>query len=356
MEESTINKIQNELMAWYRINARSLPWRGIKDPYLIWISEVMLQQTQVDTVIPYFKKWIIQFPDIMSVVDAPLDDILKAWEGLGYYSRARNIKKSAEKIWSFHAGVFPSQPNELKKLPGIGDYIAGAIASIGFGLDEPALDANGVRVIARLIDFHGKTNKIASKTILRQNLRDLLPPGFAGDFNQAVMDLGSMVCLSTNPKCEYCPISCQCLAFSRNTQKSIPIKAKGSKKPHFNVVAGILERNGKVLIGKRPFNGLLGGMWEFPGGKIKAGENHATALMRELAEELDVVVELKEAFGIYQHSYTHFSVTVYPYFVKIADGKPTAKVAEMIDWVDIKELKNFPMGKVDRRISNNLMK
>jgi A/G-specific adenine glycosylase len=354
MEKSTINKIQKKIMAWYRTNARSLPWRGLKDPYLIWISEVMLQQTQVDTVIPFFNNWINQFPDIKSVVDAPLDKILKTWEGLGYYSRARNIKKSAEQISSFHANVLPSQPGALKKLPGIGDYIAGAIASIGFGLDEPALDANGVRVIARLVDFHGLTNIAANKAILRQNLRDLLPSGLAGDFNQAVMDLGSMVCLSSNPKCDHCPISYECLAFSRNTQKIIPKKIRRSKKPYFNVVAGIIERNGKVLIGKRPINGLLGGMWEFPGGKIDEGEDHATALIRELSEELDVVTELIDAFGIYKHAYTHFSVTVYPYFVRILDGEPIAKVAERVVWVNKKDLINYPMGKVDRKISDNL--
>lgn len=314
----------------------------------------MLQQTQVETVIPYFHRWIDRFPDIKSVAYAPIDEILKAWEGLGYYSRARNIKKTAEIILSNHVGVIPSRPIDLIKLPGIGDYIAGAIASIGFGLDEPALDANGIRVISRLYDFHGLVNKVANKKILKENLRTLLPNGCAGDFNQAIMDLGSMVCLSANPDCESCPIQRECMAFSRNTQKDLPVGKARTKKPHFNVVAGIFEKNGKVLIGKRPTNGLLGGMWEFPGGKIEEGEDHNTALKRELEEELGVNIKLRDAFGEYKHAYTHFSVTVFTYFVEIVEGKPSAKVAEKIEWVDIRSLNDFPMGKVDRSISNDL--
>ena len=356
MDFSTIINIQEKLLAWYRTNARTLPWRGLQDPYLIWISEVMLQQTQVETVIPYFQCWIVRFPEIQSVAYAPIDEILRAWEGLGYYSRARNIKKTAEIVFTQYAGNLPTLPIDLIQLPGIGDYIAGAIASIGFGLDEPALDANGVRVVSRISDFHGQVNKAANKKILKENLHSLLPKGFAGDFNQAVMDLGSMLCFSANPKCDYCPIQSECLAFSRNTQKDIPVGTKRIKKPHFNVVAGIIKKNGKLLIGKRPANGLLGGMWEFPGGKIEDGEDHQMALRRELEEELGIDVILREVFGEYKHAYTHFSVTVFPYFVEIVSGVPIAKVAEKIEWAPIDTLKEYPMGKVDRSISNNLQK
>jgi A/G-specific adenine glycosylase len=354
MDFSTSIKIQEKLLVWYRLNARSLPWRGMRDPYLIWVSEVMLQQTRVETVIPYFQQWTVRFPDIQSVACAPIDEILKAWEGLGYYSRARNIKKTAEIILTQFAGNLPSTSIDLIKLPGIGDYIAGAIASIGFGFDEPALDANGVRVISRIYDFHGQVNKAANKKILKENLRELLPKGSAGDFNQAVMDLGSMVCVSANPKCECCPIQRECLAFSVNTQKDLPVGMIRTKKPHFNVVAGIIEKNGKLLIGKRPTNGLLGGMWEFPGGKIEEGENHQMALKRELEEELGIDVILRDAFGEYKHAYTHFSVTVFPYFVEIVGSDPIARVAEKIEWASINTLNEYPMGKVDRSISNNL--
>ena len=356
MDFPTIIKIQEQLLVWYRSNARTLPWRGLQDSYLIWISEVMLQQTRVEIVIPYFQRWIVRYPDIQCVACTPIDEILKAWEGLGYYSRAQNIKKTAEIIIAQYTGNLPSRPIDLIHLPGIGDYIAGAIASIGFGLDEPALDANGVRVISRIYNFHGQVNKTANKKILKDNLRELLPKGSAGDFNQAVMDLGSMVCLSANPKCDCCPIQSECLAFSKATQNDLPVVKVRTKKPHFNVVAGIIEKKGKLLIGKRPTNGLLGGMWEFPGGKIEGGEDHQTALRRELEEGLGINVILKETFGEYKHAYTHFSVTVFPYFVEIVDGDPIAKVADKIKWAPINTLMEYPMGKVDRSISDNLQK
>ena len=343
-------------MAWYQTNARALPWRELSDPYLIWISEVMLQQTQVETVIPYFQRWISRFPDIQSVTHASEDDVLKLWEGLGYYSRARNIKKTAEIIHYQLGGVIPIATHELKKLPGIGDYIAGAIASIAFGLNEPALDANGVRVISRLFDFHGLVNKTKSKNILKEYLRGMIPDGKAGDFNQAVMDLGSMVCKSVNPICKQCPIRKECIAFSKSTQTDLPVVNKRLAKPHLEVVAAILRKGDKVLIDKRFAEGLLGGMWEFPGGKIEHGEDHSTALKRELKEELGVSINLEELFGIYKHAYTHFTVTVYTYFAEIVDGYPKASESDKIEWVKICALLDFPMGKVDRNISDDLEK
>ena len=343
-------------MAWYQLNAREFPWRGLYDPYLIWISEVMLQQTQVETVIPYFQRWMSRFPDIQSVAHSSEEDVLKLWEGLGYYSRARNIKKSAEIIYYQLDGVIPGTTHELKKLPGIGDYIAGAIASIAFGLNEPALDANGVRVVSRLYDFHGLVNKTRNKNILKEYLGGMIPDGKAGDFNQAVMDLGSMVCRSVNPICKQCPIKKECVAFSKSTQMDLPVVKKRPAKPHLEVVAAILRKGDKVLIDKRFAEGLLGGMWEFPGGKIEHGEDHPTALKRELREELGISINLKELFGIYKHAYTHFTVTVYTYFVKIVNGDPKALESDKIEWVEIGALLDFPMGKVDRNISDDLEK
>ena len=356
MNISTKKKIQGKLIKWYQSNAREFPWRGLQDPYLIWISEVMLQQTQVETVIPYFQRWKDRFPDIQSVVLASEDDVLKAWEGLGYYSRARNIKKTSAIIYHQFGGVIPGTTHELKKLPGVGDYIAGAIASIAFGLNEPALEANGVRVVSRIYDFHGLVNRTGNKNILKDYLRELIPNGNAGGFNQAVMDLGSMVCLPVSPICKKCPIRKECLAFSRSTQRELPVIKGRPIKPHLEVVAAIIEKDDKVLIDKRPADGLLGGMWEFPGGKIEHGEDHPTALKRELKEELGIAVNLENSFGVYKHAYTHFKVTVYPYFVKIMNGDPKALEADKIEWVDINALHNFPMGKVDRNISDDLEK
>jgi len=329
-------------LAWYQSNAREFPWRGLDDPYLIWISEVMLQQTQVETVIPYFQRWTSEFLDIQSVAQASEEEVLKLWEGLGYYSRARNIKKSAAIIYYQLNGVIPSTTHELKKLPGIGEYIAGAIASIAFGL--------------RLYDFHGLVNKSRNKNTLKEYLRELIPNGKAGDFNQAVMDLGSIVCRSVNPICEKCPIRKECIAFSKNTQIELPVVKERPAKPHVEVVAAILRKGEKVLIDKRSADGLLGGMWEFPGGKIEQDEDHSTALKRELMEELGISVNLEDLFGIYTHAYTHFTVKVHTYFAKIINGEPKALEADDIEWVDISALGDFPMGKVDRSVSNDLEK
>lgn len=354
MDISVKKKIQGKLILWYQSNARELPWRILRDPYFIWISEVMLQQTQVETVIPYFWRWKNRFPNIKSVVDASEDDILKVWEGLGYYGRARNIKKTAEILFRQFNCVIPETIRELKKLPGIGDYIAGAIASIAFGLREPALDVNGTRVLSRLFDFQGMVSKTANKNILREYLKELLPDTNVGAFNQAVMDLGAMICLSVNPICAQCPVRNECLALSRNTQLELPVTKEKPTKPHVGVVAAIITQNNRVLIDKRPTNGLLGGMWEYPGGKIEQGENHSDAIQRELKEELGITVKMGEIFGVYKHTYTHFSVTVYTYFVEIVSGQPRALEAEKIEWVDIKALWEFPMGKVDRNISDDL--
>ena len=356
MDTPTKKKIQWKLIKWYQSNSRDLPWRGLQDPYLIWVSEVMLQQTQVETVIPYFKRWINRFPDIQSVINASEDDVLKVWEGLGYYSRVRNIKKTAGIIYRKYDCLIPNTTQELKKLPGIGDYIAGAIASIAFGLNEPALEANGIRVVSRLFDFHGLVNKTMNKTILKEYLKELIPNGNAGDFNQAVMDLGSMVCLSVNPICKKCPIQKECFAFSRRTQKELPVTKERPTKPHIKVVAAIIQKDNKVLVDKRPAEGLLGGMWEFPGGKVEHGEDHSEALIRELKEELGIEIKLVSSFGAYKHAYTHFAVIVYPYFVEIVNGDPQAIEADKIEWVEIGTLRNFPMGKVDRNISDDLEK
>jgi len=346
--------ISKKLLRWYRKNKRSLPWRGIDDPYLIWVSEVMLQQTQVGTVIPYFLAWRKKFPDLNTLAAASEEEVLKLWEGLGYYSRARNLKKAAKILMARHNGQLPDDPEELNALPGIGACIAAAIASIAFGKDVPALEANGIRVLARLNNFHEDVTIGKNKKFLREKLSALIPTGKAGDLNQAVMDLGSAVCLKNAPKCNDCPLAWECLSFKAGSQDQLPVKKAKPKKPHYRVVAAIIEKNQKVLITKRPANGLLGGLWEFPGGKVEKGETDAFALSRELNEELGIRTETLDAFGKYQHAYTHFSVTVYAYYSAILEGKLAAVEVDEYKWVAIQALEQYPMGKVDRAISNDL--
>lgn len=342
------------LLDWYRQNARALPWRETHDPYRVWISEVMLQQTRVETVIPYYMKWLAAFPTLSSLVAAEENQVMQIWEGLGYYGRVRNILKTAHILVEQYQGRFPNSVEELRKLPGIGDYIAGALASIALGQDEIALDGNGLRVIARVIGYEQPINEPAGKADIRQIMREMLPQGSAGDFNQAIMDLGSMICLPRNPLCELCPIRNECSAFRNGTQALYPYRTKKKPIPQYSVVAAVIRRKDSVLIDKRRADGLLGGLWEFPGGKVEAGEDLHSALVREIKEELGVELMVCESLGTYKHAYTHFKVVVFVFSGDIIQGEPAALAADEIQWVAIPDLSQYPMGKVDRLISLSL--
>lgn len=342
------------LLHWYQQNARALPWRKTHDPYRVWISEVMLQQTRVETVIPYYERWMREFPDLASLAKADEGEVLQLWEGLGYYSRPRNLLKSARMLAETYQGRFPASVEELKKLPGVGEYMTGALASIALGKDEIALDGNGLRVFARLVQYEFPINKPEGKAALGDVMRKMLPPGKAGDFNQAIMDLGSSICTPKNPDCNACPLQSQCEAFRNGSQAQFPLKERKAPVPHHLVVAVVICRGDEVLIDKRKANGLLGGLWEFPGGKVEAGEDFQTALKREIMEELGVNIKVGKSMGKYRHAYTHFKVTVYVFSGEITAGIPQALEADEIKWVSIAELSQYPMGKVDRLISLSL--
>jgi A/G-specific adenine glycosylase len=318
---------------------------------------VMLQQTRIETVIPYFEKWMFMFPDLASVSNSNEEEILRIWEGLGYYSRARNIYKTAKIIMEDYQGVFPRDKASLRRLPGIGEYITGAILSIAFHEKMPALDGNAIRVIARLFNYQQPVNVIRNRNFLKKKLVELLPEKKPGDFNQALMDLGSLICIPPAPKCDHCPLKKFCESYKNATQDFIPIKEKKKHVPHYQVVAAIIKNEiHEVLIDKRPSEGLLGGLWEFPGGKVEKMESHEEALIRELKEELGILVRPFEEFGIYKHAYTHFRVTVHTYLAKLNKGQPKPVQVEECKWVRVEELNQYPMGKVDRNISKDLQK
>lgn len=314
----------------------------------------MLQQTRVETVIPYYQRWMAAFPDLSSLAQASDTQVLQLWEGLGYYQRARNLIKTARLLVEQCQGNFPRTIQELKKLPGVGDYVAGAIASIAFGMDEIALDGNGLRVMARLTEFRLPVNTAAGKAALGEVMREMLPRGKAGDFNQAVMDLGSLICTPRHPDCQRCPLRPACAAFRNGSQDVFPAKERKAPVPHYMVVAAVIRRCDRVLIDKRKADGLLGGLWEFPGGKVESGEDFSTALAREIKEELGVELKVGDEIGLYRHAYTHFKVTVHVFTGEITAGEPRALEAEQIEWAAIPELTQYPMGKVDRLISLSL--
>jgi A/G-specific adenine glycosylase len=347
-------KFSSLILTWYETNARSLPWRGHVDPYRVWISEIMLQQTRVDTVIPYYQRWMQRFPDIRALAESSEQEVLNAWEGLGYYSRARSILKAARVIMSDHGGVLPYSRVELQKLPGLGRYSAAAVASIAFGRDEVVLDGNVKRVLSRCFNFEEPIDTKNGENRLWELAESLLPPGRAGDYNQAVMDLGATVCTPRAPQCDHCPAAGICEARRLGLQDRLPVVTEKKPIPHFIVAAAVIRRGERVLIARRPSQGLLGGMWEFPGGKLEAGEGFPEALKREIREELGVEIEVGEELGQYRHAYTHFRVTLHAFEARLTGAEPEPLEASELAWVEPSRLGEYPMGKIDRIISNDL--
>jgi A/G-specific adenine glycosylase len=349
-------ELSRRLLEWYDQNARQMPWRGAGDPYAIWISEIMLQQTQVDTVVSYYQRWLSRFPTLASLASASEHEVLQLWEGLGYYSRARNLLKAARLVMERHHGQIPSSRRDLESLPGIGPYTAGAIASIAFGLDEPTLDGNIRRVMARLFNVTIAARSPEGEKYLWQLVAENLPTGRAGDYNQALMDLGATICTPQSPTCLICPVNPLCQACALGVQSERPVMPARPVVPHYIVTAAVIENeSGEMLIAQRPANGLLGGMWEFPGGKLEAGEDFSTGLKREIKEELDADITVGKAFGIYRHAYTHYKVTLHAFLCRMAAGSlPRPIEASDIRWITVAELSGFPMGKIDRQIAIRL--
>ena len=346
-----------QILNWYRQNARQLPWRGHPDPYAIWISEIMLQQTRVETVIPYFQRWLARFPSIFELAAAPQQEVLNLWEGLGYYARARNLHRAAQIIVTEHQGKLPQTAAELQKLPGIGRYTAGAIASIAFGADEAALDGNIRRVLARVFDVTQPARSTEGEHLLWQLAEENLPAGAAGEYNQALMDLGATICMPSSPDCAQCPVASHCQARTLGMQEERPVSQPKASIPHYTVAAAIIRQNGTVFIAQRPQKGLLGGLWEFPGGKTEPGESLPTCLQREICEELNAEIRVGAPFGIYEHAFTHFRVTLHAFECQLNEGNTlTAHEHEAICWVKLAELDDYPMGKIDRQIAQRLQK
>ena len=260
-----IKQLQEAFLDWYEVHQRNLPWRENHDPYRIWISEIMLQQTRVVTVIDYFYRFMEAFPDITSLAQAPEEQLLKLWEGLGYYSRARNIQAAAQEMVARYDGQMPQTLDEISSLKGIGPYTAGAIASIAFGLPEPAIDGNVMRVVSRLFTIQADIAKPASRKIFDEAMRTILPPEAPGDFNQALMDLGSSICTPTNPQCALCPLQSYCLAYQTDTVEQYPVKSKKQPpKPIYYLAYCLQNQQGEYLLMQRPATGLLAKMWTFP--------------------------------------------------------------------------------------------
>jgi A/G-specific adenine glycosylase len=341
--------LRRSLLTWYAASGRSLPWRETQDPYHIWVSEIMLQQTQVKTVIPYYQRWIEQFPTVQALAQADQQRVLKVWQGLGYYARARNLHRAAQEVVEKFDGQFPKSLAEASALPGIGRTTAGGILSAAFNQPVPILDGNVKRVLTRLIALERSPNK-ALKLLwqLSTNLLDLQQPR---DFNQALMDLGATVCTPKNPACLLCPWKEPCLAHNLNMQNELPISESRAPLPHKKIgVAVIWDDQGKILIDRRRQEGLLGGLWEFPGGKIEPEETVEACIKREIQEELGIEVEVGDRLITIDHTYTHFQVTLNVHHCRHLSGEPQPIECDEIRWVTLAEIDQFPFPKANVQI------
>ena len=312
----------------------------------------MLQQTQVVTVIPYFQRFTERCPTVQALAAAPLDEVLKLWEGLGYYARARNLHRAARQVVAELGGRLPDKVAGLIKLPGIGAYTAGAIASIAFGRDAPVVDGNVKRVLCRVYALRGDTHQPKIQHKLWALAEANLPEGKAGRWNEALMELGATVCLPRWPQCDKCPLAKVCRARALGIQDRLPARAARKPTPHVDVTAAVIRRlrGGRMLIAQRPTGGMLGGLWEFPGGKVERGESLAEGLRREIREELGIEIEVGRPLARVEHAYTHFRITLHAFECRLVNGRPRAIQVADWRWVRFDELDDFAFAVTDRKI------
>lgn len=346
------------LLTWMAGARRELPWRRHRTPYAVWISEVMLQQTQVATVVPYFERWLARFPDLYALADAPLDDVLKTWEGLGYYARARNLHAAAKVIVERHGGMIPTDRAALLSLPGIGRYTVGAILSIAFGQPEPILDGNVKRVLCRVLDIAGDPREPAIEDGLWQAAGELVrsaPSGQAGDFNESLIELGALVCTPAAPDCPACPVRPHCLAYARGVVQLRPAKRVRPATPYYDVVAAVVQNDeGRVLIIRRPSQGLLGGLWGFPGGVVQPDEDMQDAVRRTVQEQTGLSVAARAVVGAVKHAYTHFRITLHAFTAELEAGEARPLTCDAVRWVGPQELDVFAFPVTDRKVAQQL--
>jgi A/G-specific adenine glycosylase len=348
-----IELIRQRLVPWFREIARDLPWRRTQDPYRIWLSEIMLQQTRVGQAESYYERFVDQYPTVHDLAGANLDTVLRDWEGLGYYARARNMHRAAQMIVRDMGGRFPDTHDEVRSLPGVGPYTAAAVMSIAY--DEPyaAVDGNVVRVISRLFEMGFDPSSAEGKRAFQDMADALLDEERPGTFNEAMMELGATVCLPSAPKCDQCPLASLCSAFENGRTDRFPVRRAKQAIPHYDVAVAVISRaDGRVFIQRRDEDGLLGGLWEFSGGKTKAGELPEEACHREALEELGVGIKIQDRLATVDHAYSHFRVTLHPFLCQLAGGQPATRLRSR--WVKLDQLDGIAFPRANRRIIDSL--
>lgn len=340
------SQFRKKLLAWYHTNKRPLPWRLNGNPYRIFVVEVMLQQTQIKTVLPYYKRWLKTFPDVYSLARAPLDKVLKLWEGLGYYSRARNLHKAAKMIVEQFGGKIPNDLEFLRTLPGIGRYTAGAIASIAFQKPVPLVDGNVFRVLSRIYNCSDDITKPETHHKFYDLAAGLIPESEPGNFNQALMELGSLVCFPEAPNCPACPVKSLCISLKVGDPSKLPVKKNGLKIKKIEMVVGLLKKENKILVRRRPLSGIWGGLWEFPGTIRKKGESLEKSLTDEFEKEIGLFMKIERKIKPIEHRFTHRLAKIYPFECQLTEKQNGLGFKNQnIKWADRNSLKklSFPV-------------
>ncbi|HET6228983.1 MAG TPA: A/G-specific adenine glycosylase [Longimicrobiaceae bacterium] len=342
--------LRAHLLAWYDAHRRDLPWRApageAPDPYRVWLSEVMLQQTRVETVRPYYERWLARFPTVEALAAAPLDDVLKAWEGLGYYSRARNFHGAVREVAERYGGRVPGDAERFRELKGVGRYTAGAVMSIAFGRAEPLVDGNVRRVFARLTD-----DPAPADDALWSLAEELVPGDRPGDFNQALMELGATVCTPRNPRCGECPVRDMCSAYAAGTQNERPAPKKAKPVPHEDTGVAVVQHEGRVLLVRRPVDARLGGMWSFPHAVRAGRESAAAAAERSVREGLEVLVRAGEPIGTVAHAFTHVRASYHAFRCTLVSGQPRALGYDAWAWATAHEIDTYALPVAQKKIA-----
>lgn len=348
-----ISNIRSSLFEWYAQHKRLLPWRGIGDPYTIWISEIMLQQTTVAAVTPFFERWLSRFPTVVSLAEADIDEVLLHWAGLGYYARARNLHRAANLVVREYHGLLPETSAELIKLPGIGPYTAAAIASIAFGEDSVALDANVVRVVSRLGAISGDPlHEPATRAIVKEIASRLMPPGSAAEFNQALMDLGSSICEAERAHCERCPLRIHCAGYKSGAPSAYPKIVRTAKTVgHRDVAIAIVDGTGKLLLKQRPQTDTLwGGLWEMPRVTVREDELLEKAVLRALSLVGVLDANPPIPFGTVKHVVANRQITLHGFTTRCTGTGDAAGLADRCAWTHLSALARYALATPQRRL------